>query len=406
MRHVLAVLLALALLPSALVSATEGPSFAWFDMLNDAGFYTQPGRMALDEAHGVLYQVGTAWGRRGPARKAFAGAFVAKYSLDGEREWLRIYDDELPGYGYGIGVGPDGNVYLVGIAPGTEATGATDSVLVALRPDGSVRWTRRLEGETIDGLFTVAVHGDRVLVGGSLFDPTGATECERRETAFVAEYDTEGHWRYFTRWGGPSIIKSVAFGPGGNAIVAGGRGHDCGTASASPGSGGFVSRLDRRGMIRRTEFAAGLGTIEGIAFGHGAMYLLGSHHIKLPPYEGGTAAVARMGRGGSILWTRSLTLGEKPIEGSALSASGLLVAVAGSTDNALDPPKAALIVLRANGTFSSRWEVPDSKGYSHATAVAVLADGDVAVGAFAADRIGEERPFGRGSAWLARLRFE
>lgn len=405
MRLVALSLVLLAMLPSLASATGETPTVAWLDMLNDLGYFTKPGRMTIDEANGVLYQVGSAWGYRGPDRKRFGGAFVAKYSLEGHREWLRLYDDELPGYGYGVTAGPDGNVYVAGVAPGTEATG-TDSVLMALRPDGSVRWTRRTEDAAIDGLFTVAVQGDRVLVGGSLYDPDGATECEREETAFAMEYDTAGRQRFYTRWGDPSIITSVTFGPGGNAVVAGGRGRNCENTSASASTGAFVSRLDRRGMVLRTDYAPGLGAIDGIAFDRGALYLLGSQEIKLPRYEGGTAAVARMGRDGVLQWTRALTLGDKPIEGSTIAATNRGIAVAGSTDNGLDTGKAAVVTLRTRGRIGWRWEVPDSRGYSHSTGVVMLDSGDVVLGGFASGRIGKERPFGRGSVWLARLRPE
>ena len=73
-------MLLLAVLFATTVSAGNAgePDIAWFRMLNDDGVSTRPGRLAVDPSTGDVFQVGTAYVRRGRDQLVRADMFVGR----------------------------------------------------------------------------------------------------------------------------------------------------------------------------------------------------------------------------------------------------------------------------------------------------------------------------------------
>ena len=214
-------------------------------------------------------------------------AFVAKYTPEGDLEWVRQAGGVGQDTGRDLAVDADGNVYFVGGFEGTgtfgsvvlESAGSTDAFLVKYDPDGNVIWARRGGSDQGDLAYGVAVTGDgQAHVSGSfrgvaLFGALPIQSAGNTDV-FVAQYDADGEavWveglgadgAEFTRGGG------IGLGPDGSVYLQGSFSNTILVGSDVLVSQGFtdifVARLDadgeavwgRRGGGDGTNFSAAL----------------------------------------------------------------------------------------------------------------------------------------------------
>ncbi len=187
-----------------------GGALAWEQKLGSSG---------SDYGHDIvttgdrIYVVGTTGGalpgqRFSGSRFDVAGpevsdAFLAAYTLQGERLWIRQFgtQESTEGRigaeeGRAVAVGADGSIYVVGMTSGAlfgqRSFGVGGEAFVAkFRPDGQRVWARLL-GRRSGATDVVATSRGVVVVGASnVFD----------EGSFVAAYDSAGQkqWEHWSR---------------------------------------------------------------------------------------------------------------------------------------------------------------------------------------------------------------
>lgn len=204
-----------------LAKFTAGGALLWDLTWGGAGF--DAGRDVGVAADGSIYVAGET--------NSFVAndAFLFKVSPEGtllwERDWGTLDRDGLPGLTavFGLGVAPDGSIYLTGNA--TDIGVDKNVLLVKFSPDGDVVW-ERIGGPGFGGGSDVAVAADgQVIV-------TGRINVESRDVpdafgghAFVAEFTAAGKKGKALTWGGAAHEnasgESIAVLPDGTIAVAG-----------------------------------------------------------------------------------------------------------------------------------------------------------------------------------------
>jgi hypothetical protein len=274
-----------------------------------------------------------------------------------------------------------------------------------------LRWRRRFGTNRPDAAFALAAGAGGVLVGGAFGATTLGSRCPNSGTAFAAMFDFEGNERWRTTVphpsGGPSVTTAVAFAADGTPLVVGRGGPNCDSVhTPQRGGRGFVARLSNEGAVLSRKQPGRLIDINGIAVDGAGLYVLGVRDVERPHFGGVVDLVVRLGVRDTVTWARYLR-GPRGTNASTMAAVGDGgVVVVGSTNEPGPLPRptadAIAIGIDADGAIVWRWEVPDSPGYSHATGVGVMGGG-VFLGGFAGGKVGGERPFGRGSVWVAKL---
>jgi hypothetical protein len=186
--------------------------------------------------------------------------FLARIRPDGTLDWLIRLGRKDPASVEGLAVAPDGSAVVVGdfvAGDDTMLKGPTnvDGFVIAVGPDGKVRWQQLIEGGTQGGhtgmITGVTVGGDgAVTVCGMSTGPTRfapghevtsvAGPYVPSTDAFVARYAATGTFDWVRTGGGAEDDRAevVTTLPGGDVVVAGQLGRDAqfGTR-ALPGPG-------------------------------------------------------------------------------------------------------------------------------------------------------------------------
>jgi len=129
--------------------------------------------------------------------------FCARYSPAGDREWLRTWDSGSGSqWADGLAVDSRGGAYIIGHAVTVAPTPFAPGFLVKWSGGGGLRWSRY--GTALYRTLGAAPHavlvapGDRVYVGGSVFDP-GSGDRD----VLVSRYAPGGKRVWNRRWDGP-----------------------------------------------------------------------------------------------------------------------------------------------------------------------------------------------------------
>ncbi|WP_309893367.1 hypothetical protein [Archangium sp.] len=193
--------------------------------------------------------------RPGPDSLVSHNAFVARFTPSGRNEWTFV---ERLGRGFGAELTVDSEAHVLfvnNIFVETEGTERADLLVRRIAPDGTPRWTRRLEG--LGNASGIATHGNRILLTG-LFQGRltfGRTVLEAGEEGMIASYlfayTRDGDERWARRIEGATVDLGADIRDG--VVV-------LGLGSALPATGGeadmFVTKFDRiRGTVLwRREF--------------------------------------------------------------------------------------------------------------------------------------------------------
>ena len=127
------------------------------------------------DSTGNLYVVGQSPGEL-PGRLfvgGLSGAFVRKYTGDGDELWSRQYGTQVSAKANGVAVAAAGNVYVVGqvegALPGQRHIGRSDAFIRAYDDSGNELWTRQFGTSDSDFALDVAVNeaGSVYVVGWS-----------------------------------------------------------------------------------------------------------------------------------------------------------------------------------------------------------------------------------------------
>jgi len=102
-----------------------------------------------------------------------SGAFVRKYTGDGDELWSRQYGTQVSAKANGVAVAAAGNVYVVGqvegALPGQRHIGRSDAFIRAYDDSGNELWTGQFGTSDSDFALDVAVNeaGSVYVVGWS-----------------------------------------------------------------------------------------------------------------------------------------------------------------------------------------------------------------------------------------------
>lgn len=172
--------------------------------------------------------------------------FVTKLDSDGAYGWTRTFGGTGYDRGTGIGLDPDGNIFVTGTFRGTVDFDPTDGVdwhsmvppyedvfVTKLHPDGSYAWTRTYDPwlSVQGGPIAVGPDGGAV-IGGAFrytvdFDPTDEedlrTSVGETSDLFVTKVYTDGSYAWTYTVGGPSSesAEGVAVDLSGTVFITG-----------------------------------------------------------------------------------------------------------------------------------------------------------------------------------------
>ncbi|HYE61642.1 MAG TPA: hypothetical protein VD997_06575 [Phycisphaerales bacterium] len=310
-------------------------------------------------------------------------AFVAKYSSDGNQDWIRTFDfygrEEQPGV---VRVTPDGqHVYLGGYVK--VGTGAFDWEWFVIKWDGlgNNEWNRVWDGPAGPGQSDQADAG--VIDANGNFYMTGSsanTSTSFDTDAAVVGWQPDGTQFYTARWNG-----ELNAGDRGNAIAVDATGvYIAVTANntASPANTDFaLVKFDSTGAVvwERVYDAAGLNDAGlGVTLSGGNVYVGG---VTRTASTDADMTVRRYNTSGDLAWTatwnRSAVNGTDSFRNMALL--GDRVVMLGTSNNVI------------GGSFGIREDIATVvvDANSGAVAGAVLYDGAAARGDFSWDVVAD-----------------
>lgn len=144
--------------------------------------------------------------------------FLAKYDDSGNRAWL-VPAGDRGNTAFGVTVGPQGGVFVTGMAGG----GATSqAIVVAFAATGNHRWTRKL-GSNAEGLAIATDAQGDVIVGGTTRDTFPGQTSAGNFDGFAAKLGADGATSWLRQFGSSlnDVVAGVASDGTGGVIVTG-----------------------------------------------------------------------------------------------------------------------------------------------------------------------------------------
>lgn len=218
-------------------------------------------------ASGALYVTGfTEDALAGSGNAGEADGFVARYTPDGSRVWLRQFGGAGSDLGTALAIDLSGNVFVAGESFGVvddelRNLGASDLMVIKYDADGAYQWAAQAGTIGVDSAVSVASveAGNAYVVGATAALLDGATMSAGQDDAFVIKWDASGstHWTRQFGSSGDDLASAVAVDNFGGAWVTGvARGK---LAADAGGAGLFLTKYDSAGMRRWSRQPAGMG---------------------------------------------------------------------------------------------------------------------------------------------------
>ena len=205
--------------------------------------------------------------------------FVARFSPEGTLLWFKTWgNDGFSEQGQGIAIGPDGNVYVAGVAPrlADPFEFQFDAVVLKIDPAGNLIWQRAFpDGDVTDARGGIDVAPDGSLyVGGGFQGPAGGSFVNE---GLMLKITSDGALVWARRWDG-GFVEAVAAASDGRAVFVGQTGFE-------GGDDAFVLRLEPNGKTVDASAWGGLGLDGGRGVGIAAngTISLGAF-AESPPY--------------------------------------------------------------------------------------------------------------------------
>ena len=199
-------------------------------LFDESGYYSDEfGYSVSAAADGSVYIAGvTDENLDGQTNSGDFDAFLSKYNAEGSREWTKLIGSSSEDWGYSVGTGIDGTVYIAGYTEGNldgkTNSGDFDAFLSKYNSDGSKVWTQLLGSSSSDyGLsVSTAFDGSVYIAGtteGNLDGQTNSGEAD----AFLSKFNSDGS-KAWTRLLGSSSAEwgsAVATAADGSVYITG-----------------------------------------------------------------------------------------------------------------------------------------------------------------------------------------
>ncbi len=179
--------------------------------------------VAADTAGGVYVCGYCSSNFDGQASVGQRDVFFSKFQADGTRAYSRIWGSPLEDCGQGIGVDPQGGVYVAGYAYAAfdqePFSGTMDAFLTRHGAGGTREWTRMWGSSGQDQAMGVAVDtAGRVYVAG-YGGPFGDQPKVGEPDPFLCRYDHQGTCRWARIWGSPAADSGLGVAVAGTNAV-------------------------------------------------------------------------------------------------------------------------------------------------------------------------------------------
>lgn len=266
---------------------------------------------------GNVYISGSTDGSLGAPNAGSADAFLAKYDVSGNLQWIEQLGTADIDYVFGVSADLLGDVYITGITTGSLGgpyAGNEDVFLAKYNAAGSLQWTEQLGTDGVDRSFGISADslGNVYISGATTGGLNGPNAGSSGSDVFLAKYDAAGGLQWIEQLGtadGEYGIGVVADSLG-NVVVSGRTGGSLGGANAG-GNDAFVAKYDATGMLLWSEQ---LGTsdydfVHGVSTDSaGSIFISGFTDGSLggPNAGGRDIFLAKYDAAGTLLWTEQL----------------------------------------------------------------------------------------------------
>jgi hypothetical protein len=329
------------------------PEIKWTTYFGGSG--DEEGRGIATDSLGNVYVTGwtssnaliATTGADQPVFGGFYDAFLSKFSRDGKLIWSTYFGSAENENGYGIAIDKTGGVYICGSSPGSglatpgayqaAPAGFTDAFLAKFDAEGFRKWSTYYGGSSDDQALGIATDiFSNVYITGFTMSASGIATPGAyntkyggsRDNGFLAKFDSSGHLKWGTYFGGDQNDYSFAVATDlqGNVCIAGTA--SSGTGIASSGAfrssvggfyDGFLAKFTGAGALLWGTYFGNDGDDECTALGinaKGDIYIAGntssSHGIATNGahqelYAGGAHGydvfLAKFNEDGNQLWS-------------------------------------------------------------------------------------------------------
>jgi hypothetical protein len=238
------------------------------------------------------------WTRANPDSDRQLGgqdAFIARYDASGSRTWIHQLGTDRIDAGNALVLGDGGDLYLAGTTTGdigdhdhTGDTTADDAFLARYTPDGNREWVRVLAAEQTEEVADLTLDGSgNLYMAGSTAESLAGREYQGGfRDAFVAAYTTSGDRSWVRLLGGPARDYAYTAEAADGRLLVGGttEGGLEGANFPTDHSTGFVVEFAADGTRQHTRpvAAASSSTVSDLAArGSGPPYVAGWTSVGL-----------------------------------------------------------------------------------------------------------------------------
>ena len=179
---------------------------------------------------GAIYVAGNTLGALdGQTYNGNGDAFLTKYRADGTRDWTRLLGTLSWDAAYALTIGADGAVYVAGYTEGSlngqPSGGNGDAFLAKFSVGGDRVWTRLVGTSSYDAAYALSTGTDGALyMAGDTFGNLNGQSNSGNSDAYVVKYNAAGNQVWQSDLVGTAFHESataVATGPDGAVYMAG-----------------------------------------------------------------------------------------------------------------------------------------------------------------------------------------
>lgn len=231
--------------------------------------------------------------------------FIAKYTSDGTKAWAKTWGGTSNDVGNAIIQTSDGGYAVTGSTNsfGSSAPSFSDMFLAKFTADGSKSWIKTWGGDNSDAGYSLVQTPDGGYAVTGLTISTGYTTGG--EDAFVARFTADGDISWLRTWGDTAhdeALDMIQVIDGGYVIV--GNTYSYG----ADGPNAFIAKFDSNGILVWSKTLVGSGLESGVSIVQapdGSLAFTGSTLNSGVGTGGYEAYVVKTDNDGNLIWKRS-----------------------------------------------------------------------------------------------------